>query len=511
MNKFLIMALFAIILVTAVTYDSYAFEYLYYPLNDLTQFNSQSNYDYFINKTETESFIYQIAVLNKNTSIISYFLFKDEIIFHNGDLKFVDGQNHTVIQFTSNYDLNVQSKYSVVYDGLSPRVTDISSNSEILYSNIIIYDIDSNIYYTQLPEPIPLPDEYLYITTPPEGHKNIDKFMTYNVMYKIAADQIADVKLNVRNEEGLPFGDDPDVISYNAVNHNATIENGYVSGTLQIMVDYQTTFVGPIGIQLDILNEVTNRQLSITRNVEIVAFVDADGDGIDDNTGQPLYDAEEAIVISSPAYGSRTVNRLVPLNFFIRIKASNVDSVLANTQILYQNPNTSIWENLLISDIMNNYNSNINNRNQLRLWNFYKNGEYITLNMTVNLLFADNFLGEVPFRIVTTSDTTGKQLITNHKINIVSFLDSNNDGIDDNTGEMYNPNPELPSYDDQAGSINDAIGTLQNVLPAITTSLATIVSLLTFIFGWLPVEIRVLMVTVMTLIGITTIVKVLRG
>ena len=137
--------------------------------------------------------------------------------------------------------------------------------------------------------PIELPNEYLYITSPPEGKQTIDKWMTYNIMYSIQASKIEDVQINVRDINGSPFSQNPQVKSFESLNHNAIELDGYVKGSLQVFVDYNSSFTGSIGTKVKIINNVTKKELSLTRNVEILPFLDSNSDGYDDVTGEDLY------------------------------------------------------------------------------------------------------------------------------------------------------------------------------------------------------------------------------
>ena len=137
--------------------------------------------------------------------------------------------------------------------------------------------------------PIELPNEYLYITSPPEGKQTTDKWMTYNIMYSIQASKIDDVQINIRDINGSSFTQNPQIKTFESLNHNAMVVNGYARGSLQVFVDYNSSFTGSIGTKVKIINTVTKKELSLTRNAEILPFIDSNSDGYDDVTGEDLY------------------------------------------------------------------------------------------------------------------------------------------------------------------------------------------------------------------------------
>lgn len=541
MKKALITIFTLIILFAAVSYDSYAAHFISDPTIEFTSidqliehfrnstYNELSfialNYDnnqnlrlflsfrpfpepqkVFINKTYTSTYETSTEPLGSNVFTITINNFENKELSYSAGgsgsffLKRID---NTITPTWINTHIYGTDKTTIFYN----------SNTELpyydMFNNFLLY----GSYDKPGPESIPLPNEYLYITLPREGYKTIDKFMTYNVMYSIAADQVSDVTISPKDITGDPFSNNTNIKSFDVVNHTATIENGYLKGTLQLLVDYNSTFVGPIGTQIKVTNTLTNRELSIARNAEIVAFVDADGDGIDDNTGQDQYQNlnEEFILITKPGLNSKTSTKLVPLNFAVKIKANDYQAVEQSIKILYLNPVTNEYESLLSSEIMSDWNDVGNSRNQLIPLGFFQYGEYLTMNSTVNLLFKPDFVGKVPIRIEVTSNTTNKVITKNHIFEVVAFVDANGDGIDDNTWEQYNPNPTLPDISDNELTLNDSIDTLKGLIPSISESLTTITTLVALIFGWLPPPVLSLIFTIIILIGITTLLKVIRG
>lgn len=355
--------------------------------------------------------------------------------------------------------------------------------------------------------PIELPNEYLYITSPPEGKQTTDKWMTYNIMYSIQASEIDDVQINIRDINGSPFTQNSQIKTFESLNHNAMVVNGYVRGSLQVFVDYNSSFTGFIGTKVKIINTVTKKELSLTRNVEIVPFLDSNSDGIDDNTGETQFGQDEFITITSPNLSSTTSTRLIPLDVWVKIIGNDFSKII--TRISYLNTATGQFETLIDSDLLEDWNHD--NINQFKVLNNYKVGEYIRLHYTINLLFKEGVTGDIKLMLHATSDTTGKTIKSYYTVKLLEFVDVNNDGIDDNTGEEYNPNPELPDYSDNDVSLDGAIGVMKDVIPSLTTGLTTISNLIGVIFGWLPSPIQALMLTIITLIGITTLVKVIRG
>ena len=386
------------------------------------------------------------------------------------------------------------------------------SNFDIYdYYQTKIYFHKNNVRSNDLPFQIDNPNEFVNILLPREDFKTIDKFIKYTINYSIRASTVNDINISIRNEDGLNFDDDPKIKSYSIVSHDTITKGEYIDGLLQVLVQYNDV-IGPVGIDVTVKNNPENRQLFNERNCELVEFVDENGDGIDDNTGQDQYQNidEEQILITKPGINSKTSSKLVPLNFTLKIKANDYAAVQESINILYLNPLTNQYENLLESDILD-WNGIYNSKNQLLPLGMFQYGEYITLNYTVNLLFNSDFIGKIPLKIEATSNTTNKILTKNHIFEIVAFVDANGDGIDDNTWENYDPNPQLPDYGDDDLSLEDLLVTVKKSIPFIKDGLLLISSLMTVTLSFLPPEVMALIISIITILGVTTIIKLIRG
>jgi hypothetical protein len=102
------------------------------------------------------------------------------------------------------------------------------------------------------------------------------------------------------------------------------------------------------------------------------------------------------------------------------------------------------------------------------------------------------------------------------EFDVVAFTDANGDMLDDTTEERpegYMPPPTTWDPVDLEGKtdILSIMRRLKETFQGIEVGVSTIVSMMSVIFGWLPVEFLALIIILGLIIVLTTILKILRG
>ena len=505
MKKYLVTFIFLLILFFSFNIDSFAYGNMD-PFSYLPS-DSPMRDDYLYNR-------FIIYFPNDN----NYYLFgtKSNVqlyITENGSVYVL---NPELCSTTDIMQYSVLGNYHMRPSSLSSPLTNISGEYEFggnLYGGTAIFR-DSNgtvIYpngYKTAEAWITLPNNNDYFT--------VSKDVTYWISYQLDdGNTFEDYKININNSDGSSLSSDGNVIGYEVIQHTYTASNN--TGYMKLLVKYNRDFIGETGlnVQIEYIKNNENKILSNdTRIINIKNFVDVDNNGFDDVTGEEQYNSivdSEVIVISKNLVNSNSSSKLLPLTFFVKIRADDWNYVDDHIQVLWKNPSTNIYENLLTSSVLDNWNASINNKNQIKLSGYYKSGDYIVLNYTLNLLFKEDFIGNVPLKITANSDIHNQTISETYIFNIIAFTDSNNDGIDDNTGQPYNPNPTLPDVSNNDFTLDNAIGMMTNWLSNSMSWLSNITSLIKILFSFLPLEVVGLITLLISIMVIFSIIKVIRG
>ena len=152
------------------------------------------------------------------------------------------------------------------------------NSGDIIHLDVLKYEA---------PEIVAPQNEFMYITNPPDDYQTVSKYIVYWVSYQINGTSVNDILLKVRNINNVPLASDTTVLKYELRDQKASVVNGVVKGSFTLEVQYQNTFVGTTGIT--VIAENGTKSVADTKNVIIGSFIDADADGIDDNTGDEPY------------------------------------------------------------------------------------------------------------------------------------------------------------------------------------------------------------------------------
>lgn len=227
----------------------------------------------------------------------------------------------------------------------------------------------------------------------------------------------------------------------------------------------------------------------------------------DKNTNEIIYnitlsesnDMNEYLLITQPRENYITVDKYVTYWINYKVHSENINDILINVK---NQSNQNLIDDINIKNFeFGNHEIDIQDG-------------YIEGFLKVEIEYNENFIGStgINVKIDNYNDSTYK--IINRNINIKAFSDSNFDGIDDDTGEsIYRP-PGSWKPDDITDSnldIMSIVNVLKNAFSSITSAISSVIQICGMVFSFLPAPMLALIFIILTILGLTTILKLLRG
>lgn len=212
------------------------------------------------------------------------------------------------------YNTTTRELESTVKDGSTIRANCDSRNTwlihgfensypvtEIIESKHPILD-DAGQYYYNL--------QNIQIISPRDNYTDVIKTMVYKIYYTTLTDNPNDYIVKIYDGLGKSISENPDVINYKVERHTFAVSRnmGMYESYLDVAITYKTSGTKTLKA---ILNNNTKLINSNIKTVIIKDFVDNNGDGKDDETGQTPYeppqlpnDQEQAIGSLKEAYNT---------------------------------------------------------------------------------------------------------------------------------------------------------------------------------------------------------------
>jgi hypothetical protein len=151
-------------------------------------------------------------------------------------------------------------------------------------------------------------------------------------------------------------------------------------------------------------------------------------------------------------------------------------------------------------------------QNTMNVVNKDSGGQWITGQVNWDFSAENNMAYQIG--VIVTNIEKNTQFGDTHDITIKAFTDGNNDGLDDTTGEVQwqgMPRSWSPEDIDNEASIKALVRTLKETFQGLQDGLSVISAIVKIIFNFLPVQLLGLIILILVIIGVTTILKILRG